>query len=91
MDNQHRKITGYRELTKHEVSLMNEVKAEGQRIKDIIDRLEAYRIAQLDSGTESELTAEQIIESSRCLAIAQNQLQTGCMWLTRSIALPDSF
>ena len=28
MENQHRKITGYRDLTQEEIDLMNEIKAE---------------------------------------------------------------
>ena len=33
MDNQHRKITGYRELTQDEINLMNEVKALGPQMQ----------------------------------------------------------
>lgn len=41
MENQHRKITGYRELTETEISLMNEVKGHEARFNGMIDRLRA--------------------------------------------------
>lgn len=39
MDNQHRKISGYRELSAEEIALMNDIKAEGERLGALIDRL----------------------------------------------------
>tara|TARA_R110000744_G_C19371688_1_gene562911 strand:- start:26134 stop:26358 length:225 start_codon:yes stop_codon:yes gene_type:complete len=41
MENQHRKIKGYRELTKDEVALMNEGKALAENVKCFIEKLEA--------------------------------------------------
>ena len=35
------KITGYRQLTKEEADLMNEVKAEGIRLSALVDKLRA--------------------------------------------------
>jgi len=39
MDNQHRKITGYRELNQHEVDAMNKVKELGIQIGKFIDEM----------------------------------------------------
>lgn len=36
MENQHRKITGYRELNAEEIALMNEVKELGPQIEAVI-------------------------------------------------------
>lgn len=41
MDNQHRKITGYRDLSQAEIDLMNLVKAEGDRLDHLIGTVEA--------------------------------------------------
>jgi hypothetical protein len=41
MDNQHRKIAGYRELSATEINLMNEVKAFEAQFNGLIDRLRA--------------------------------------------------
>ncbi|MGB0218314.1 MAG: DUF7681 family protein [Sinimarinibacterium flocculans] len=39
MENQHQKIKGYRDLTQEEIDLMNEVKAEGERLGQLVDRV----------------------------------------------------
>ncbi len=39
MDNQHRKISGYRELEQPEIDLMNLIKEEGKAIGVLVDRL----------------------------------------------------
>lgn len=39
MDNQHRQIAGYRELTADEIALMNEVKELEARFNHLIDKL----------------------------------------------------
>lgn len=39
MDNQHRKIKGYRELNEAEISLMNEVKQKGVELGEMIEKL----------------------------------------------------
>ncbi len=40
MDNQHRKITGYRDLDADEISKMNIIKAKGEELKALINALE---------------------------------------------------
>ena len=39
MENQHRKITGYRELTEEEIGLMNEIKAKGAELGALVELL----------------------------------------------------
>lgn len=41
MDNQHRKITGYRELSEVEIQLMNKVKAQGEQLEELMLELES--------------------------------------------------
>lgn len=41
MENQHRKITGYRELSQEEIDLMNEVKQHGAQLGGLIAKLRA--------------------------------------------------
>ena len=40
MENQHRKIKGYRELTQEEINLMNEVKVKGAELGELIEKLD---------------------------------------------------
>ena len=39
MENQHRKITGYRDLTQGEIDLMNEVKAKGIELDALLKKI----------------------------------------------------
>lgn len=39
MDNQHRAIKGYRELSQDEIDLMNEIKAKGAELGDMVAKL----------------------------------------------------
>ena len=39
MDNQHRKIKGYRELSQAEIDLMNEIKTKGAELGELVDKL----------------------------------------------------
>ena len=41
MENQHRKIAGYRDLTVTEIFLMNSIKAEGERLRLLMNELRA--------------------------------------------------
>ena len=39
MDNQHKHIKGYRDLTQEEINLMNEVKGKGEELDILVDKL----------------------------------------------------
>jgi fumarate hydratase class II len=39
MDNQHRKISGYRELSQEEIDLMNRIKSLGPTLQELVDAL----------------------------------------------------
>ena len=39
MENQHRKIKGYRELSQEEIDLMNEIKAKGIELGDLVTKI----------------------------------------------------
>lgn len=41
MDNQHKKIKGYRDLSQAEIDLMNKVKEKGVELGDLVSQLEA--------------------------------------------------
>ena len=41
MDNQHRQITGYRELSQDEIDAMNEIKAKGTEMGELVAKLRA--------------------------------------------------
>jgi hypothetical protein len=40
MDNQHRKIVGYRELSENEIARMNEIKEFGRQVGELVQAME---------------------------------------------------
>lgn len=42
MENQHRQFTGYRELDQSEIDLMNEIKAKGVELGELVAKLNAH-------------------------------------------------
>lgn len=39
MENQHRQIKGYRELSQEEIDLMNDIKAKGAELGELVEKL----------------------------------------------------
>lgn len=94
MENQHRKITGYRELSQEEIDLMNEIKAKGEELQAIVykvyNNIQAQNKAAQDGDTEVEKRLV-FAEPARWASIGVTNLQTGLMALTRAVAQPTSF
>ncbi|MFA3682628.1 hypothetical protein KWD63_03965 [Acinetobacter baumannii] len=100
MDNQHRKINTYRELTQEEVDLMNEIKALGPQIQSIIEKVQNHVSAQrynckCDAGQQVHNVDEwdrlEAATPERFAAIAKTEFQTGLMYLVRAVAQPTGF
>jgi len=90
MDNQHKKIKGYRDLTQQEIDMMNDIKTKGVELQELITRVEKFNTdlsAENIEGNKVTLDAE----SYRWSAIAKTNLQQGLMALTRSVAKPGFF
>lgn len=75
MDNQHRQIKGYRELSQNEIDLMNKIKTKGAELGELV----------------TELKAQSQILDQRWIAIGATHLQEGLMALTRGVAQPTFF
>lgn len=95
MENQHRKIDGYRELTQSEIDIMNDIKAHGTRTQQLLNRLHSHVQQQIitarnnnDPMEEDRLDAAQ---PQRWLAIARTEFQDGVMHAVRAIAQPTIF
>lgn len=76
MENQHRKISGYRELGEAEIEIMNRIKEKGKEVGQLIDDL---------------MTSDRIEIDARWAHIAKTDLQKGFMALTRAVAKPQFF
>ncbi len=55
MENQHRKIEGYRELSQDEIDLMNEIKVKGEELKSLHLKLKAMKTTDLRWLAEGEI------------------------------------
>ncbi|MBH2974469.1 Acb2/Tad1 domain-containing protein [Serratia marcescens] len=80
MENQHRKIAGYRELTQDEIDCMNKVKALGEELGKLYDYL---------LSTNSDTGGHQI--DMRWLNEGRMDLQKGIMCWVRAVAQPTTF
>lgn len=83
MDNQHKKIKGYRDLSQVEIDLMNRIKEQGACLEMMIQDLNGLSF--------SELSDDQIDQRIDCLSYATKDLKQGIMWSVRAVALPESF
>lgn len=92
MENQHRKITGYRDLTQAEIDLMNEIKAMGESVKALVQKVRDLRPDGGQINRLEPLGGDNVpVNDPRWVAIATTDLQTGFMALTRSLAKPTTF
>jgi hypothetical protein len=80
MDNQHKKISGYRDLSQEEIDLMNKIKAAGEQLGSLVSELQGMNA---DTGGHAI--------DMRWVAIGKTDLQTGIMALVRSVAQPTTF
>jgi len=89
MENQHKKIKGYRDLSQSEINLMNQIKEHAQETQALLHDVKTLRN---DMQREfNPIDSNQYEESMRCLELAKTNLQTGQMWFVRAVALPNSF
>lgn len=91
MENQHRKITGYRELNQHEIDLMNAVKLLGKAQEEMLLQIQEYIKSQRDNADSTDIQRMENATPERFAALAKTEFQTGLMYLTRAVAQPEFF
>lgn len=82
VDNQHKKIKGYRDLSEGEIALMNETKELAEQCGNLI--------AKIEIANTNALTKDSAIDM-HWLNIGKTDIQKGFMAIVRSIAKPESF
>lgn len=80
MDNQHKKIKGYRDLTQDEIDCMNKIKSLGEELGQLYDYL---------AGANCQTGGHQI--DMRWLNEGRTDLQKGIMCWVRAVAQPTTF
>lgn len=100
MENQHKHIKGYRELTADEIALMNEIKAMGEQLEALCDKVKAHLIQQRDEATKDD--PEEIAgcperdridraDPHHWESWGRSSAQATLMYLTRAVAQPTTF
>ena len=85
-------ITGYRELSRAELDLINEIKAHAEATRDLVNRVQHHVNDQLAKPLpEGHAPHSQVTNPARWAALAQTELQTGYMMLVRAVAQPSTF
>jgi len=88
VDNQHQKITGYRDLTETEIALMNEGKVLAERCGAFVAKLRQHPDA-MRTNVPNALSEPPL--DQRWISIGATHLQEGFMAITRGIARPTTF
>lgn len=95
MDNQHKMIQGYRDLSQAEIDLMNKIKTHAKVLGQLVAEIEAHVNAQWESASENENETEctRLYDANTLgwVSRAKDDLQDGFMKLTRSVAQPTTF
>ena len=87
MENQHRKISGYRELTQEEIDLMNEAKELEAKCLALHNKVKDH-LVKAEPRSPASIRADRARASVwHCKAIVD--IETGFMALVRSIAQPQ--
>ena len=88
MDNQHKKIKGYRDLSQAEIDLMNQIKAKGEELRDLVKKIEAT-IGPAPAVEEG--AAHEADSPHYWLRYADGGFRTALMFATRAVAQPTSY
>lgn len=76
MENQHRYVEGYRDLTQEEINVMNDIKRLGNSLGNLLESLKTNPDIQVDQ---------------RWLAIGMTDIQKGLMSSVRAVTRPTTF
>lgn len=95
MENQHRKISGYRELSQDEIDLMNEIKAFGPQLQALCEKIENHIDKQHAHAyhVPADPEADRLDDADPIawMGMGKQSMQEGLMFLTRSVAQPTFF
>lgn len=99
MENQHRQIKGYRELSQAEIDLMNEIKAFGPQLQELCAKVDAHVRQQIEAADKLATEGIDPSEQDRLKAAnpthwsnwGESTFQAGLMYLTRAVAQPTFF
>lgn len=94
MENQHKLIATYRDLTVSEIELINRIKQMEREVmalhREVLSRLVDIKSAVVSSDDTDEIQRFTEAEPLRWASIAKTELQQGFMALVRAVAQPTN-
>lgn len=90
MDNQHKQIKGYRDLSQEEIDLMNKIKALAEEVGELIAELQ-LKVEEDYFRFDVEDTDTTYLDAMKWVSDGKKDLQLGFMQLVRAVAKPQSF
>jgi hypothetical protein len=104
MENQHKQITGYRDLSQQEIDLMNEIKAKGEELRQLIAKIAAVAVPPLPLIKSAEPGEAPVLVEGKLMSVeteaddpsywlryADGAFRTGIMYAVRAVAKPTSY
>jgi hypothetical protein len=95
MDNQHKQIKGYRDLSQEEIDLMNKIKALAEQVGELVKEVQNFEInlykESKDFGVTYGFKYGSFEDNFTWTESAKKDLQLGFMQLTRAVAKPTTF
>lgn len=90
MDNQHKQIKGYRDLSQEEIDLMNKIKALAEQVGELVAELQ-LKVEEDYFRDDVEDTDTTYLDAMKWVSDGKKDLQLGFMQLVRAVAKPQSF
>jgi hypothetical protein len=104
MDNQHKQIKGYRDLTQAEIDLMNEIKAKGEELRALVAKIQDVAIPPLPALEPIAPGSDPVLIEGAPLSVATEAdgplywlryadgcFRCGVMYAVRAVAQPTSY
>jgi hypothetical protein len=103
MDNQHKQIKGYRDLSQADTDLMNRIKAHAEETRSLVLAVREAVIPVIEGipvDMTGDVSKEFIVGATygghddgplRWVCLADDHLQQGFMALTRAVAQPTTY
>ena len=92
MDNQHKQIKGYRDLSQEEINLMNKIKALAEQVGELVKEIQSKTSNDyMESDPDDEYEWDSAYAAVDWAINAKKDLQLGFMMLTRAVAKPTTF
>lgn len=92
MENQHRLIKGYRDLSQKEIDLMNRIKIAEAQVLELTREVKEHVHQQAEKAIDDKQEKERMMDATplRWVNVSTTHIEQGFMSLVRAVAQPAS-